>query len=562
MRYFVNLRLGIKIMAAFATVILMTMMLGGFVIHRMSAMNEAAALLRDDYLPSTQQLGVLTERALTFRVRQAQYIMSTNAADAATQAAGLRQTLDDCAEARRAYENLVDPGEERERFERIDALWLKVRSENDRLTQLVERNDTAAAGALYHSESSDTFRAWMDLVKQDIAYNVAHGVIAANDGRAIYETTWKLTTAVVLLAAAVTCLVCFVLTRTTSSPLVAMTEAMHRLAGHDLLVDIPGTGRGDEIGRMAGAVQVFKDGMQRADQMAAEKERERAAREARAARLTDLILGFEAQTGTMAGQISTASTELEATAQAMSENAERSTAQAATVAAAAAEASTGVQTVAAAAEELTSSIGEINRQVAQSTRMTGKAVEEARRTDAIVRALAEGAQKIGEVISLITSIAGQTNLLALNATIEAARAGDAGKGFAVVASEVKGLASQTARATEEIAGQINQIQAATREAVAAIQAISATIEDVSGISTSIAAAVEEQGAATAEIARTVMQTSASTQLVTTNIAGVSQAAFTTGQTAGQVLGAAGGLSRQSEQLTEQVNRFLADVRAA
>jgi methyl-accepting chemotaxis protein len=251
-----------------------------------------------------------------------------------------------------------------------------------------------------------------------------------------------------------------------------------------------------------------------------------------------------------------------AAARSMTSTAGQTNSQAAVVARAAQEASSGVQTVAAAAEQLSASIGEISSQVAESARMSGQAVADARRTDGIVRALAEGAQRIGAVVELITSIAGQTNLLALNATIEAARAGDAGKGFAVVAAEVKGLATQTARATEEIAGQISQIQAATREAVEAIRVISGTIETISGIATSIASAVEQQGAATAEIARNVQLAAASTQQVTTTISGVSEAARSTGAAADQVLGAAGDLSRQAERLNGEVGSFVAGVRAA
>ena len=271
---------------------------------------------------------------------------------------------------------------------------------------------------------------------------------------------------------------------------------------------------------------------------------------------------FEGKVGSLVSMLSSGATELQATAQAMSATATQTNQQAATVAAAAEEASAGVQTVAAAAEELTASIHEISRQMAQSAMVTGKAVEDTRRTDMIVRALADGAQKIGDVVQLISGIAAQTNLLALNATIEAARAGDAGKGFAVVATEVKSLARQTAKATEEIGAQVKDIQDATSEAVQAIKAIGTTIEEVNVIASNIAAAVEEQGAATAEIARNVQQTAASTQEVTATIAGVSQAADDTGAAAGQVLGAASGLSQQAEQLTNEVQDFIAGVRAA
>ena len=271
---------------------------------------------------------------------------------------------------------------------------------------------------------------------------------------------------------------------------------------------------------------------------------------------------FEAQVGSLVSKLSNGATTLQATASSMSVTAAQTNRQATTVSIAAGDASAGVQTVAAAAEELTASIHEISRQVAQSAKITGKAVEDARRTDAIVRALADGAQKIGDVVQLITGIAAQTNLLALNATIEAARAGDAGKGFAVVASEVKSLATQTAKATEEIGAQIKHIQDATGEAVQEIRAIGATIEEVNVIASNIAAAVEQQGAATAEIARNVQQTAARTQEVTTTIASVSQAANDTGAAADQVLEAASGLAQQADSLTSEVNAFVTGVRAA
>ncbi|HET6306810.1 MAG TPA: methyl-accepting chemotaxis protein [Rhodopila sp.] len=339
--------------------------------------------------------------------------------------------------------------------------------------------------------------------------------------------------------------------------------AMAALAGGDLATAIPGAERRDEVGAMAKAVQVFKDGMGRAERLTAEQEQAKAAA-ATAQRETMLRTAdnFETQVGKLVETVSSAATELQATAQSMSSTATRTNGQAMTVAAAAEEASAGVATVAAAAEELSASIGEIGRQVTQSSKITAQAVVDAQRTDAIVQALAEGAEKIGHVVGLITTIAGQTNLLALNATIEAARAGDAGKGFAVVASEVKSLANQTAKATEEIGAQIAQIQVATKEAVTAIRGITGTIEQVSAISVSIAAAVEEQGVATAEIARNVQQTAQSAQAVTATIGGVSQAANDTGAAADQVLGAASGLSSQAEQLTAEVQRFVTGVRAA
>jgi methyl-accepting chemotaxis protein len=339
--------------------------------------------------------------------------------------------------------------------------------------------------------------------------------------------------------------------------------AMEQLAHGDLTTTIPGTRRGDEVGGMAGAVLVFKEHMVRADRLAADQGRMKAdAETAQKSALNSLADRFEADVGELVGVLSASSTEMEATAKSMSATANATSQQVEVVSAAAEHAGSGMQTVASAAEELSASIHEISRQVAQSAKVTDKAVSDAQRTDTIVRALAEGAQKIGEVVGLITDIAAQTNLLALNATIEAARAGDAGKGFSVVASEVKNLAQQTASATDNIGTQIGQMQAATKEAVEAIRGITGTIEEISSISAAVAAAVEEQGAATAEIARNVQRTSQAAQDVTLNISGVNRAAGDTGAAAMHVLRAAGALSEQSGRLSAGVRTFVDRVRAA
>jgi methyl-accepting chemotaxis protein len=253
---------------------------------------------------------------------------------------------------------------------------------------------------------------------------------------------------------------------------------------------------------------------------------------------------------------------MQRSAQSLSAIAKETTRQSTTVAAAAQQTTANVQTVAAAAEELSTSGQEISRQIAQSASIAQSAVAQAGRTNAMVEGLLDATQKIGEVMGLIQTIAAQTNLLALNATIEAARAGEAGRGFAVVASEVKALSTQTAKATEEISDQIQAIRDATGATAGAIREIGTTIGQIDEIATTIAAAVGEQDGSTKEIARSVQQAAQGTNGVMQNIAGVTQASGQVGTAADLVLGSAGDLAKQSERLKQEVESFLATVRAA
>jgi methyl-accepting chemotaxis protein len=348
-----------------------------------------------------------------------------------------------------------------------------------------------------------------------------------------------------------------------SAPVVRMGVAMRALASGDKTVAIPGLNRKDEIGDMAATVQVFKQSMIETERLRMEQEalKKRTEAERRQAML-HLATRFEQSVGDVVRGVGSASTELRATAQAMSATAEETTRQSTMVAASSEQATHNVQTVASATEELTASINEISQQVAQASVMIDKGVREATLSKDQVTGLTTAAEKIGNVVKIISDIASQTNLLALNATIEAARAGEAGKGFAVVASEVKTLASQTAKATEEIAGQIRAIQEATQVSAQLILGITATIGDVSKVTSAIAASVEEQGAATQEIARNVMQAAQGTQEVSGNIISVNQAAQETGAAAAQMLSSAAELSENGELLKVQVEAFLSEVRAA
>jgi methyl-accepting chemotaxis protein len=373
----------------------------------------------------------------------------------------------------------------------------------------------------------------------------------------------RLSLALALGGLAIGLLIAWLMGRALVRPIVSMTAAMERLAGGDKDVAVPAVGRGDEIGRMAAAVQVFKENAIKVERLQAEQaaDSERASAERRTARLK-LAETFESAVRGVVTAVSGSATAMQENARTFAATADRAQTQAKAVAAASDEASTNVQTVASAAEELATSIREISQQVSHSAKIAERAVAEADQTDTTVQSLAVAAQKIGDVVKLINDIAGQTNLLALNATIEAARAGEAGKGFAVVASEVKSLATQTAKATEDIAQQIAAIQTATDQSVQAIQGIGHTIGEINQIATAIASAVEEQGAATKEIARSVQQASRGTGDVSANIAGVSQAVGETGAAAGQVQAAAADLATQGDKLRAEVDKFLADLRAA
>jgi methyl-accepting chemotaxis protein len=355
----------------------------------------------------------------------------------------------------------------------------------------------------------------------------------------------------------------YLLSRQITRPLGRMTAALKGLAAGDRSLQVPETVRRDEIGEMAKAAQVFKNNMIETEQLRAAQEvqKQQADRERRQVML-ELAAKFETNIGGIVGGVTSAATELQSTAQAMTITAEGASRQSATVAKASEQATDNVQAVAAATEQLSSSIREIGQQVTKSSGMIGEAVQRATSSNEQVQGLTAAAEKIGDVLKLISGIAAQTNLLALNATIEAARAGEAGKGFAVVASEVKALADQTARATEEIGLQIKAIQEATETSARSIQGIAETIGAVNEAATTIASAVEEQGAATQEIARNVTQAAQGTSEVANNISGVNQAAQQTGTAAAQVLARAGELSKNGGLLKQQVEAFLLEVRAA
>tara|TARA_R110000868_G_scaffold79102_1_gene225325 strand:- start:299506 stop:301563 length:2058 start_codon:yes stop_codon:yes gene_type:complete len=388
-----------------------------------------------------------------------------------------------------------------------------------------------------------------ELVHQaDSKYNNASLVFYATLGGLIV---------IVLIASAFV----LVVTRSITIPINGLTLSMTHLADGNADLEIVGMDRGDEMGEMSRAVEVFRANLVQNREMSAQREADRVAREAHANRIEQLASDFRGNVDGLLSAVGDATDNLRNTSTEMTNIVGSTRQQAASVASSAEEASGNVAAVSAATEELANSILEISRQIASASTITSDAAQEARNADGIAENLKDGATRIGEVIGLIGDIAKQTNLLALNATIEAARAGEAGKGFAVVANEVKNLATQTSRATNEITDQISGLQNATEQAVTILNRIGKRIEDIDETSSSLSAAVTEQQAATSEIASNVERASVGTSEVSQNIAGVSDATDRTGQAADKVMVACESVTDVAANLRREVEEFLASVQA-
>jgi methyl-accepting chemotaxis protein len=558
---FLSLKIGTKIAAAVGILFLMLAATGGFALRGIGNVQEASEDIAKNWLPSIQETGYLRFAISRHRTLVIRHLV---ASDPAAKTATDQELVDIATQIqkhRAIYEPMISTAAENAAYRAFAAAFETYLQSAERTLDHSRRGDMEG-GAIVWVDAGPIFVAADKGLSDVIDANEAGAAQSARTADEVAALV-RLKIAIFIASAIVlSVLICWLLVATVSRPVVAMTQAMRRLADKDMTAEIPAMGRSDEIGLMAAAVQVFKDNMQRADTLEAAAATERAAREARAAKVLKLTQNFDAAARKVVGALSSSATAMQSSAKAMTQTAESTSQQATAVAAASEQASTNVQTVASSAEELSASIQEISRRVAESATISKSAVDQADRTTATVQSLVAVAAKIGDVTKLINDIASQTNLLALNATIEAARAGDAGKGFAVVASEVKGLASQTSRATDEISEQISAIQSASADTVKAIGEITTTIRTINEIAAAIAAAVEEQGAATQEIARNVQQASAGTSEVSSNIAGVTKAAADTGHAADQVNDGAVEISNQASLLKREVDGFLDGVRAA
>ena len=559
-----HLSLKASLGAAFGFLALISVGQGVASLAKLSHIGASVTEISTNWLPSVVAANDIKSAQAEIRIRQLNLLSSAKTMSFAEDSKRIAAAVSAFEAARKTYEPLISSPDERQIYNDFVGSWNRYDAAAMESMQLAEAGLMPEAAAIIGSaDNAALFIKARDALNRVVAHNDGGARKDAAAALSQVDAATATTTGAVLLALLAACAAgAFSLLRV-SRPIQAMTGTMSALAAGDAGIAVPHATRRDEIGAMAAAVQVFKDNLVRTRTLEAETAQARlAAEEQRKAGMRQMADAFEAAVGGIVGTVSSAATELQATARTLTATAGETAGQSTTVAAAAEEAGTNVETVAAAAEELGSSVAEIGRQVGGSAALAHAAVREADQTGALVQALSAAVSRIGDVVGLISTIAGQTNLLALNATIEAARAGAAGKGFAVVAAEVKALAEQTGRATSEISAQIAQIQASTGQAVTSIGGMTGRIHEISAVATAIAAAVEQQGAATQEIVRNVGQAATGTAEVTRNIAGVAGAAEETGAAATQVLGAASELSRQSEHLTAEVARFLDTVRAA
>ncbi|MCZ8375162.1 MAG: methyl-accepting chemotaxis protein [Beijerinckiaceae bacterium] len=568
--WFANLKLVYKIIVALAALLVP---LTASTIYSMQQVNIADRKIdhvAEQRLPTLTHLSTMAFELADSVGAARGYMLSGDPAFREARAASWK-SLEEHRNAYREEAKTFTQEINRTRWAELDALLSEIRTLQDRLEASIPVNTRASEAQVrsYGETQAPKINRAIEIIEGDgkgdeglKKRQVALAVGEIREARATIDHMIIANEVLAGLALLVAAIVVFLMVRTISRPIVAMTAAMRAVAAKEYSVTIPAVGRRDELGAMAGALATFRDGLVANDRMEEEAARRREQDARRAAEIEAAIAEFERTAESVMLTISSASTELAAAADDLTKSARESTMQAASVAAASQQASTNVSGVAAAGEELNATAGEIARQLESATHSIRFSVERMRATDTDIQALALAADKIGTVVELINNLAAQTNLLALNATIEAARAGEAGRGFAVVASEVKNLAAQTGRATTDIATIVTEIRNVTNSTIDSIQAIDGSLQSIDRVSTEISGTVSQQQSATLEIAANVREAAKGTEDVTQSIGHVSSAAGNTAAASSQVLSAATELAQQAESMRENVSSFLARVRAA
>ncbi|MES2751081.1 MAG: methyl-accepting chemotaxis protein [Pseudomonadota bacterium] len=551
-----------KLIALVSLLLIALTAAGAFAIIEMRAINASAQDIRKSWLPSVRLVGELRTQSARYRAVLRDYLTEPDEKFMADIQRNLDARATDYDTANKAYEPLISSPQEAALYQELSKTWKTFREAADEVIAHARKRETAQARAVNAQRATVAGRSMDAVLAKIVELNDKGAATSGQNAEDVYNRAFLIVLAALGMMVLIGLSAAILIVRDVARGIGSVLTPMRALAGGDLGVKVPHQNESTEIGQIADTLQIFKVALvakQAADESAAI---EASAKMRRADTVDKVTRDFETMIGELIGSLSSASTEMEATASTLTNAADVTRQLSSTAANASRDVSESIQSTATATEEITSSVNEIGRQVLESSRVAQTAVQQAQKTNACIGELSQAAARIGDVVKLITAIAEQTNLLALNATIEAARAGEAGRGFAVVASEVKALASQTAKATDEIGAQIAGMQAATSDSVATIKEISTTINLISEISSTIAAAVEEQGAATQEIARNVQQAAELSSRVASNITDVDRGNGETGAASVQVFTAAQSLSKESHHLQTEVQKFLATIRAA
>jgi len=535
--------------------------IGGFSFMQMRAINAAAQDIQAEWLPSVRWIGEMRVQSARYRAVLRDHLIVADA-ERADVDKNLAARKADFEKAQKVYQPLISSPAERQLADQLASQWEAFASASAEVQAFATKGDIATAKSINAGKMVPIGRTMDATLASLVELNDKGAEVAGQRAQATYWTAIGLMSAILIGAIILGLGAAIYLTRDIRRGIGSILQPMGRLTNGDLSAEIPHQAETTEIGRIAAALQVFKEALVAKKASDDATSADAAISTAHTQRVTAATSHFEAMIGELVESLGSASTELEASATTMTKTSDLAKSVSDSAASASREVTENIQAVAAATEEITASVNEIGRQVHESTRIAGTAVSQAQKTDESIAKLSRAADRIYDVVKLITEVAEQTNLLALNATIEAARAGEAGRGFAVVASEVKALATQTAKATGEISAQIDDMQLATTETVAEIREITSTITLISEVSAAIAAAVEQQGAATQEIARNVQKSAELSTQVASEVTEVSRGSSETSSASGHVLKAAQSLAIESDRLKNEVEKFLGTVRAA